>query len=81
MAAGVPVVAAERGAIPEVVGDAALLVDPDDVDALADALHTAVHDDERRRTPRRARRRAPRPLLLDADGRRARRRSTTGSRA
>ncbi len=38
------------GAIPEVVGDAALLVDPDDVDALAAALHTAVHDDDRRRS-------------------------------
>ena len=30
MAAGVPVIASNRGALPEVVGDAALLVDPDD---------------------------------------------------
>jgi glycosyltransferase involved in cell wall biosynthesis len=49
MAADVPVVAARTGAIPEVVGDAALLVDPDDVDALAAALLTVVHDADRRR--------------------------------
>ena len=34
MAAGVPVVTARAGALPEAVGDAALLVDPTDVDAL-----------------------------------------------
>jgi glycosyltransferase involved in cell wall biosynthesis len=50
MAAGVPVVATRAGAIPEVVGDAALLVEPDDVDALAAALHTVVHDTGRRAT-------------------------------
>jgi glycosyltransferase involved in cell wall biosynthesis len=42
MASGVPVVAANRGALPEVAGDAALLVDPGDGDALADALATAA---------------------------------------
>jgi alpha-1,3-rhamnosyl/mannosyltransferase len=31
--------------VPEVVGEAALLVDPDDVDALADALQTALTDE------------------------------------
>jgi glycosyltransferase involved in cell wall biosynthesis len=45
MAAGVPVVASTAGALPEVVGNAALLVDPDDRDALAAALSTALHDD------------------------------------
>jgi glycosyltransferase involved in cell wall biosynthesis len=50
MTAGVPVVAARAGAIPEVVGDAALLVDPDDVDALADALGTVLHDEAVRAT-------------------------------
>ena len=48
MAAGVPVVAARAGAIPEVVGDAALLVDPDDVDDLARALDTVLTDEQQR---------------------------------
>jgi glycosyltransferase involved in cell wall biosynthesis len=38
MASGTPVVASNRGAIPEVAGDAAILVDPLDVDALSGAL-------------------------------------------
>ncbi len=38
MAAGVPVVATGGGAVPEVVGDGAWLVDPGDEDALAGAL-------------------------------------------
>jgi glycosyltransferase involved in cell wall biosynthesis len=38
MAAGVPVIASNRSALPEVAGDAALLVDPDDSEALRDAL-------------------------------------------
>jgi glycosyltransferase involved in cell wall biosynthesis len=49
MASGVPVVAANRAALPETCGDAALLVDPDDEDALADALAMVVTDDEARR--------------------------------
>jgi alpha-1,3-rhamnosyl/mannosyltransferase len=49
MGAGVPVVAARAGALPETLGDAAVLVDPDDVEALADALDRVVHDDDLRR--------------------------------
>jgi glycosyltransferase involved in cell wall biosynthesis len=49
MGAGVPVVAARAGALPETLGDAAVLVDPADVDALAAALDRVVHDDELRR--------------------------------
>ncbi|HEY2332266.1 MAG TPA: glycosyltransferase family 1 protein [Acidimicrobiales bacterium] len=48
MSVGVPVVATRAGAIPEVVGDAALLVEVDDVDALADALRTASSDEAER---------------------------------
>jgi glycosyltransferase involved in cell wall biosynthesis len=44
MAAGVPVVTARAGALPEAVGDAAVLVDPTDVDALADALSRVLTD-------------------------------------
>lgn len=38
MAAGVPLIASTGGALPEVVGDAGLLVAPDDVDAMSLAL-------------------------------------------
>ncbi|MCW3022880.1 MAG: glycosyltransferase family 4 protein, partial [Conexibacter sp.] len=44
LAAGVPVVAAARGALPEVCGDAAQLVDPTDPEALAAALERAIDD-------------------------------------
>jgi glycosyltransferase involved in cell wall biosynthesis len=40
----VPVVASTRGSIPEVAGDAALLVDPLDTAALAEALEIALTD-------------------------------------
>ncbi|HTK29237.1 MAG TPA: glycosyltransferase family 1 protein [Vicinamibacterales bacterium] len=45
MTLGVPVVAADRGALPEVLGDAGLLVDPEDTDALAAAIARLVEDD------------------------------------
>jgi glycosyltransferase involved in cell wall biosynthesis len=48
MALGVPVVAADAGAIPEVAAGGALLVPPDDVTALATALARAVSDSELR---------------------------------
>ncbi len=38
MRAGVPVVAGRSGALPEVVGDAAVIVDPDDVDDITDGM-------------------------------------------
>jgi glycosyltransferase involved in cell wall biosynthesis len=48
MACGTPVVAADRGALPETCGDAALLVDPTDPAAIADAVRTAIGDGELR---------------------------------
>jgi len=47
MAAGVPVVATAAGAVPEVCGDAALIVPVGDLDALVDALATALDDEAR----------------------------------
>jgi alpha-1,3-rhamnosyl/mannosyltransferase len=44
MASGTPVVAAARGALPELVGDAGLLFDPDDATALPAALARIVDD-------------------------------------
>lgn len=48
MAARVPVVAGRAGALPEVLGDAATLVDPDDEGALADAIISLLTDDAAR---------------------------------
>jgi glycosyltransferase involved in cell wall biosynthesis len=48
MAAGAPIVASRAGSIPEVAGDAALLVDPADVDGLAAALARVLADDAER---------------------------------
>ena len=44
MACGTPVVASTAGALPEVLGDAALLVDPYDEDQLTQALEAAAND-------------------------------------
>jgi glycosyltransferase involved in cell wall biosynthesis len=38
MTVGVPVIASRRGSLPEVLGDAALFVDPDDERSIADAM-------------------------------------------
>jgi glycosyltransferase involved in cell wall biosynthesis len=44
MACGAPVIAARAGALPEVVGEAALLVDPRDPAAIADAISRIDRD-------------------------------------
>jgi glycosyltransferase involved in cell wall biosynthesis len=46
MACGTPVVAASSGSLPEVLGDAAALVDPDDVYGLAQAVERVLADPE-----------------------------------
>lgn len=43
--AGVPVLTANNSSLPEVAGDAALLVDPTDIDAIADAMLRLSQDD------------------------------------
>lgn len=59
MACGCPVVTANTSACPEVAGDAAILVDPDDVEGMAAAMYRVslddtLADDLRRRGLRRA---------------------------
>jgi glycosyltransferase involved in cell wall biosynthesis len=45
MACGTPVVASTSTSLPEVLGNAAPLVDPLDVDAIAEAIRTVIDDD------------------------------------
>jgi glycosyltransferase involved in cell wall biosynthesis len=49
MASGVPVIAADSTSLPEVVGDAALMVDPRDVASIAGAIERVCADEELRR--------------------------------
>ena len=44
MACGTPVVTSDSTSLPEVAGDAALLVDPYDVEAIAEAMHQILSD-------------------------------------
>lgn len=45
MASGVPVVTSNRSSLPEVTQGAALLADPDDIDALAEAIEKGLSDE------------------------------------
>jgi glycosyltransferase involved in cell wall biosynthesis len=49
MAAGVPVITSNVSSLPEVVGDAAVLIDPMDAGAIADAMARLLDDDGMRR--------------------------------
>jgi glycosyltransferase involved in cell wall biosynthesis len=44
MASGIPVIASDRSSLPEVLGDAAVLVDPDSITALAEAVERMLDD-------------------------------------
>ena len=44
MARGVPVASSDRASLPEVAGDAALLFDPEDAAAIADAIERLLAD-------------------------------------
>jgi glycosyltransferase involved in cell wall biosynthesis len=50
MTVGLPVVASNGGALPEVVADAGILVDPEDVQGLSAALERVLSDSELRRS-------------------------------
>ncbi|MFQ5855242.1 MAG: glycosyltransferase family 4 protein [Anaerolineae bacterium] len=52
LACGTPVVTSDVSSLPEVAGDAALLVSPRDVEGLSHALHQALTDQELRTTLR-----------------------------
>jgi glycosyltransferase involved in cell wall biosynthesis len=59
MAAGAPVLTSNRSSLPEVAGDAAVLVDPTDVDAISAGLERLLADEGlRRELAERGRRRA-----------------------
>ena len=49
MASGLPVITSNRSSMPEVAGDAAILVDPENPEDLASALSSALTDDALRR--------------------------------
>ncbi|MHC4513948.1 MAG: glycosyltransferase, partial [Planctomycetota bacterium] len=51
---GLPVLCSNRASLPEVAGDAALAVDPTDIEAMANAI-VRIHRDEELRTRLRAR--------------------------
>ena len=48
MSAGCPVISSDTSSLPEVVGNAALLVDPNDVEALADAMEKLAQSSDLR---------------------------------
>lgn len=52
MACGAPVLTSNVCSLPEVVGDAGMLVDPRDVHAIADSMRAIVYNENRRRTLR-----------------------------
>jgi len=45
LACGTPVIASNRGSLPEIVGDGGLLLEPDDVERLAEAMEKLLNDD------------------------------------
>jgi glycosyltransferase involved in cell wall biosynthesis len=50
MSLGIPVVVSDRGALPALVGDAGLLVDPEDVESIAAALDRVLGDNSTAQT-------------------------------
>ena len=46
LACGTPVIASNRGSLPEIVGDGGLLLEPDDVEGLTEAMEKLLADDD-----------------------------------
>jgi glycosyltransferase involved in cell wall biosynthesis len=65
MAAGAPVITSDRSSLPEVAGDAALLVDPENTEALADAMRCVAADEALRQRLRAAGRARAREFTWD----------------
>ena len=61
MGCGTPAVVANRASLPEIAGEAALLVEPDDAEAMAEALYQSLTRQRpaRPNAPERARTRGP----------------------
>jgi glycosyltransferase involved in cell wall biosynthesis len=53
LACGTPVIASNRGSLPEIVGEGGLLLEPDDVEGLAAAMQKLLNDDTLREDLRR----------------------------
>jgi len=50
MVCGIPVIASNRMSVPEVAGDAALIVNPDNIEELAEAINSVVSDSNLKET-------------------------------
>ena len=48
MACGTPVVVSDRGSLPEIVGEAGMLIDPENPEALAAAMDRGLYDERLR---------------------------------
>ena len=48
MAVGCPIIASDRSALPEVLGEAGILLEPDDVDGWAEAMRRLLDDEDLR---------------------------------
>ena len=68
MASGTPVITSNVSSLPEVVGDAAVLIDPLRPDAIADALRACSSDSDLRAATAPARPRARAAFLVGALG-------------
>ena len=68
MALGTPVIAARAGALPEVVGDASLLIEPNDAEELTEAVDRLADDADLRATLSAASRARARGIRLGANG-------------